>query len=75
MLNGLMVLGGLCITVICGAELATQDNKQTDLDFYEFYDLQKPSSTPVPKEKFQLTLIQGGKANQKRSISDSIKKI
>lgn len=75
MLNGLMVLGGLCITVIYGAKLAIRDHKQPDLDFYEFYDLSKPTSAPVPKEKFQLTLIQGGKANQRNLNSRTRKKI
>lgn len=75
MLNGLMILGGLCITVIYGAKLAIGDHKQPDLDFYELYDLSKPTPVPVPEERVQLTLIQGGKANQRNLKARTRKKI
>lgn len=61
MLNGLIVLGGLCFSVIYGAKLAVQNKEQPSMDFYEFYDLEKPQ----PKSKFRLRLIKGGKSAPK----------
>lgn len=71
MINGLIVLGGLCAIQLIMAKEATKGENTAAMDFYEFYDLDKPekemNSASIPLEepvpKLQLRVIKGGKAS------------
>lgn len=72
MVNGLLVLGGLCSLLIITANQAVKSEESSTMDFYEFYGVDRPElmneRKPLldhqPMEKVQLRVIKGGKAAQ-----------